>query len=212
LRRAADPAEGDRSAEDGVMRAVRGIVAALAVVLSTAALAQPAGGADKPVPAAADSGRVHTYAGQWSIALPAGWSWHDEVTLPFAANGDAAVRTMLDGEELPEGAAAIGFFPPGRLDAIGLTYTADAVALFAAFAAIADGVVAPAPLGGTGRRLALAAPYPFSPAPPPASAHLVVYEADGAAFAFVVVANDPAAFLDVARAIVTSTVLLAPIP
>ncbi len=191
------------------MRTVRGIVAALMVALSTAALAQPAGGRGKPAP---DSGTVHTYAGKWSIALPAGWTWHDEVTLPYAANGEAAARSMREGDALPPGAAAIGFFPQDELDEIGLAYTASPEALFAAFAKIAGGGVTAEPLDGTGGRFALTAPYPFSPVPPPATAQLVVYAVDGAAFAFVVIAHDFAPFADVARGIVTSTVVLGPIP
>lgn len=194
------------------MRTFRGIVAALAVALATAALAQPAGGPARPALAAPGGGTVHTYAGKWSIVLLAGWTWHDEVTLPYAANGDAAVRMMEDGAALPEGAAAIGFFPQDQLDEIGLTYTAGAEAMLAAFGAIAGGKLTAAPLGGTGERVALAAPFPLSPAPPPTGAQLVVYEAEGATFAFILIANDVAAFTDVARGIVTSTVVLGPIP
>jgi len=212
LRRAADPAEGDRSAEDGVMRKVRGIVAALVVALSTAALAQPAGGPAKPAPAAPDGGTVHTYAGKWSVALPAGWAWHDEQTLPFAANGTAAVRMMIYAEPLPDGAAAIGFFPQDEFDEIGLTYDPDVADVLAAFGTLAGSKLAASPLGDTGDRLALAAPFPLSPAPPPTGAQLVVYEVEGVAFAFILIANDIAAFADVARGIVTSTVVLGPIP
>lgn len=193
------------------MQAVRGVLVALAVVLSTAAPAQPAGGLAKPLPATA-GGTVHTYAGTWSIALPAGWTWHDEVTLPYAANGDAAVRMMEDGAALPDGAAAIGFFPQDQLDEIGLAYAPGAEAMLAAFGTLAGGKLAAAPLGGTGDRPVLAAPFPLSPAPPPTGAQLVVYEAEGATFAFILIANDLADFTDVARGIVTSTVVLGPIP
>ncbi|MCW5718602.1 MAG: hypothetical protein KIS68_12305 [Bauldia sp.] len=195
------------------MRPLRSILLSLSVLALVAPVAaQQPPAAKTPVVAAADGATVHTYAGKWSIALPAGWTWHDDTTLPYATNGEAALRMMVAGDALPEGAAAIGFFPQDELDEIGLFYIENPEGLFAAFANLAGEDLTAIPLGGTGDRFAITAPFPLSPAPPPATSQLVVYAVDGAAFAFMIIANDFEPFADVARGIVTSTVVLGPIP